>query len=334
VGPFDGTQNDPRPRRSGVLARTPDRAQGHHLALIYRGLDEFVDSVTTYVRQGLSADEPVFVMASRPKIEGLRDALGDDARSVEFADAEAGYKPQVRATFECLGYIEQQQGRRSRLVAEQVLGRRTPVEVEDYLRMESAANVVYQPYPVEILCPYDASALRPGLVEACRRTHAELLDDDGVRASGQFVDPPRFISGTTSVPKPPTSAPSMTCHTAADLPAARHFAQAELRRAGLPEPVADDVVLAVSELLSNALTHGRPPVGLSIYTEDLAGGNPVLACHVDDTGHAPVDPLAGYAPPRDLGVHGRGLWMARQLCDSVQLSADHTGTHVRALSLL
>lgn len=307
---------------------------GRHLATVYEGVDEFVMRVTSYVRQGVSAGEPVFVMAARHKIDAVREALGDDAPSVEFADAEVGYHPQIRATFECLGYIEQQQGRRSRLVAEQVLGRRTPVEVADYLRMESAANVVYQPYPVEVLCPYDASALRPELVEACRRTHAELLDDHGVRASTSFVDPPRFIRDSTTVPEAPAWAPSLTCHTAADLPAARRFVQAQVRLAGLPDATADDVVLAVSELLSNALTHGRPPARLSIYTEDVAGADPVLACHVHDGGHLPVDPLAGYAPPMDLGTDGRGLWMARQLCDSVQVSADHTGTHVRALSLL
>jgi anti-sigma regulatory factor (Ser/Thr protein kinase) len=334
VGPFDGTpaQDDPMPRGAGGCARPRDR--GNHLALIYGGPDEFVDRVTTYVRQGLSADESVFVMAARPKIDRLRDALGDDAPAVEFADAEAGYHPQVRATFECLGYIERQQGRRSRLVAEQALGRRSPVEVADYLRMESAANVVYQPYPVEILCPYDASALRPELVEACRRTHSELLDDAGAHASTAFVDPHRFIPDSTTVSAAPVSAPSFLCRTTADLPAARRFAEVQVRRAGLLEPAAGDVVLAVSELLSNALTHGLAPARLSIYTEDAAGANPVLACHVHDGGHLPVDPLAGYAPPRELGNHGRGLWMARQLCDSVQVGADHTGTHVRALSLL
>lgn len=302
--------------------------------MIYEGVDEFVMRVTSYVRQGLSAEEPVFVMAARHKTDAVREALGDDAPSVGFADAEVGYHPQIRATFECLGYIEQQQGRRSRLVAEQVLGRRTPVEVADYLRMESAANVVYQPFPVEVLCPYDASALRPELVEACRRTHAELLDVHGVRASTSFVDPSRFIGDSTTVPEVPASAPSVTCLTAADLPAARRFAQVQVRLAGLPDATADDLVLAVGELLSNALTHGRPPARLSIYTEDVTGADPVLACHVHDGGHLPVDPLAGYAPPMDLGTNGRGLWIARQLCDSVQVSADHTGTHVRALSLL
>jgi anti-sigma regulatory factor (Ser/Thr protein kinase) len=208
------------------------------------------------------------------------------------------------------------------------------MEVSDYLRMESAANVVYQPYPVEILCPYDASALRSELIEACRRTHAELLDDLGVRPSPQFVDPRRFIPDSTVAAVPPATAPRIACLTGADVPAARHFTREMVRRAGLPEGVVDDVVLAVSELVSNALTHGRPPAQLSVYTEHAPGLAPVLVCHVHDDGGVPVDALAGYAPPTGLGTSGRGLWMARQLCDSVEVSTEAGVTHVRVLSLL
>ena len=310
------------------------RAPGSHLALIYHGLDDFVGRVSAYVRGGLALDESVLVLASQQKVERVRDALGPDAAAVEFADAEAGYHPQLRATYECLHYIQRQQGRRSRVVAEQALGRRSPVEVADYLRMESAANVVYQPYPVEILCPYDAAALRSELVEACRRTHAELLEDTGARPSALFIDPHQFIPDSTEVPEPPVSAPTIECLIGADVPAARHFTREEVRRAGLPEDVVDDVVIAVSELVANALTHGRPPARLSVYTEHPPGQSPVLVCHVRDEGGLPLDALAGYAPPMDLGTSGRGLWMARQLCDSVQVCTDGATTHVRALSLL
>jgi anti-sigma regulatory factor (Ser/Thr protein kinase) len=179
-----------------------------------------------------------------------------------------------------------------------------------------------------------ASALRSDLLEACRRTHAELLDDLGVRPSPLFVDPHRFIPHSTAVPQPPASAPAITCLTGADVPAARHFTRAEVRRAGLPDDVVDDVVLAVSELVSNALTHGRPPARLSVYTERESGQAPVLVCHVRDDGGVAVDALAGYAPPTDLGTSGRGLWMARQLCDSVEVSTAGGPTHVRVLSLL
>jgi anti-sigma regulatory factor (Ser/Thr protein kinase) len=310
------------------------RAPGSHLALIYHGVDEFVARVGGYVRAGLALEEPVLVLASREKVQKVRDELGAEATAVEFADAETGYHPQLRATYECLDYIQRQEGRRSRVVAEQTLSRRSPMEVSDYLRMESAANVVYQPYPVEILCPYDASTLRSELIEACRRTHAELLEHDGARSSASFVDPRQFIPDSTTVPEPPASAPTIECLTGADVPAARQFTREEVSRAGLPEHVVDDVVIAVSELVANALTHGRPPARLSVYTEHPPGQAPVLVCHVRDGGGIPVDALAGYAPPRELGTGGRGLWMARQLCDSVQVSTDSAATHVRALSLL
>jgi hypothetical protein len=86
--------------------------------------------------------------------------------------------------------------------------------------------------------------------------------------------------------------------------------------------------------VANALTHGRPPARLLVYTEHPPGQAPVLVCHVRDDGGVPVDALAGYAPPTDLRTSGRGLWMARQLCDSVEVSTDGEATHVRVLSLL
>ncbi len=351
MGPLNGTNalHGQRPGGRVAASRVPEETPTHaladrpetvptspgsHLAMIYHGVDEFVGRVSGYVRAGLALEEPVLVLASREKVDRVRDELGADAAAVEFADAEAGYHPQLRATYECLDYIQRQEGRRSRVVAEQALGRRSPLEVADYLRMESAANVVYQPYPVEILCPYDAAALRSELVEACRRTHAELLEDTGARPSALFVDPHRFIPDSTEVPEPPVSAPTIECLTGADVPAARHFTREEVRRAGLPDAVVDDLVLAVGELVSNALTHGRPPARLSVYTERLPGEAPVLVCHVRDDGGIPVDALAGYAPPRELGTGGRGMWMARQLCDSVQVSTDGAVTHVRAMSLL
>lgn len=324
----------PRQAASPALEPAAGPTPGSHLALIYHGVDEFVGRVSAYVRAGLALDEPVLVMAPREKVERVHEVLGADAAAVEFADAEVGYHPQARSTYECLAYIQRQQGRRSRVVAEQALSRRSPVEVADYLRIESAANVVYQPYPVEILCPYDASALRRELVDACRRTHAELLEDTGARPSAQFVAPQRFIAESIPVPVPPASAPVFECHSGADLPAARQFAHHQVRGAGLPDDVADDVVLAVSELVSNAVTHGLPPASLSVYTERVPGQGPVVVCHVRDAGGVVVDALAGYAPPTGLGTSGRGLWMARQLCDSVEVSTDGVATHVRVLSLL
>ncbi|WP_214410062.1 ATP-binding protein [Sphaerisporangium fuscum] len=66
----------------------------------------------------------------------------------------------------------------------------------------------------------------------------------------------------------------------------------------LPDHLADDVVLAVGELLANAMTYGKPPVRLSLWQR---GGE--LCVRVSD--HGPEQPRH-----LDLGieaVHGRGL---------------------------
>ena len=42
-----------------------------------------------------------------------------------------------------------------------------------------------------------------------------------------------------------------------------------------------------------------------------------------------LDPFAGFAPPAAPSDHGYGLWLARQLCDAVDVDVDASGTHVR-----
>ena len=66
--------------------------------------------------------------------------------------------------------------------------------------------------------------------------------------------------------------------------AARHFVEECLRSWGLAA-AAERIVLAVSELVTNAVTHGRGPVALTlganndrvrVDVEDQGGGTPVL----------------------------------------------------------
>ena len=81
---------------------------------------------------------------------------------------------------------------------------------------------------------------------------------------------------------------------------------------------------AASEVLTNALVHGSPPVLVHLYEEA-----DMWVCHVQDGGGLPVDPLAGVVPPDDPSDHGYGLWLARQLVAAVDVGSDTTGTHVR-----
>lgn len=65
-----------------------------HEALLYAGLDDFVDRVGRFVREGLEAGDAILVVVSAQKIGLLREYLGPDAHGVRFSDmVEVGRNP-------------------------------------------------------------------------------------------------------------------------------------------------------------------------------------------------------------------------------------------------
>ena len=105
---------------------------------------------------------------------------------------------------------------------------------------------------------------------------------------------------------------------------------AGLRRAvradlhGVSDEVADDVVLALSEVATNAVLHGS------------SGGQPIqVVVHVSDgwveasvLDHGPQPPPGLPADSDELGAGGRGLWLLGRLVDEVRLERVKLGTRV------
>ena len=238
-------------------------------------------------------------------------------------DARDGYRPQWNVFRAVLDSLAQAPGRRLRVVAEQDLSVRSPAEIRDYRRLEAMVNVVFRDHPLTLLCPYDANALSTELFDISRQTHVSVMDATGSRPNEQFCDPAAVLHGLSSVTAAPASAAALRCDGPADVSAARRFVRENASRVGLGEDATDDLVLAVTEVLTNALTHGQPPRRLHLYD-----AGPTWVCHVHDSGAGPGDPFAGYAPPALPSDHGYGLWLARQLCDAVDVGVDATGTHV------
>ena len=150
-------------------------------------------------------------------------------------------------------------------------------------------------------------------------------------------DPAGIGGGIVADVHPVAGAPHARCATEQgldDRPAQRDADREALERAravralgsrdGLDAGVVDDLELAVSEILTNALLHGSPPTLVHLYEEA-----DMWVCHVQDGGGLPVDPLAGVVPPTEPSDHGYGLWLARQLVAAVDVGSDLTGTHVR-----
>ena len=98
-----------------------------------------------------------------------------------------------------------------------------------------------------------------------------------------------------------------------------------------PRDAVEDFLLAVDEMTSNAVRHGLPPVSLRLWI----GGDRIV-CVIGDGGPGWDDPFAGYGPAHgdDLSRGGMGLWLARQLCDHVDIEHGDGGVRVRLTTRL
>jgi anti-sigma regulatory factor (Ser/Thr protein kinase) len=105
--------------------------------------------------------------------------------------------------------------------------------------------------------------------------------------------------------------------------ALRKAVYAEATDAGMSPSRAEELVLAASEALTNALVHGEPPLYALVWTEDGE-----MVCRIGDSGPGIADPLAGWLPPPRPSHGGWGLPIARQLCDALELDRDEHGTAV------
>ena len=82
-------------------------------------------------------------------------------------------------------------------------------------------------------------------------------------------------------------------------------------------------MLCVNEIAANSLLHGGGSGVLRVWAEPST-----LICEVADSGTI-ADPLVGRQSPSLERVGGRGLWLANQLCDLVQIRSGAAGTVVR-----
>jgi len=315
-----------RSRREGSGVTPDDAPCGKHRALLYEDASGFVDGVGAFAREGLRAGDHVLVAVTGRKRAWIEEELGDEADAVEFLDAGALYERHGVMFHEVLRSMARHgtpgEGR-LRLVAEQALARRAPADVRDYMRYEAAANVAYDAFDVAVVCPYDTAQLPAQVVDAALETHPEVLDASGTRRNERFVDPRAFLRRRGEIPGPPADVVPYRIERPEDLVDVRAFVTARGRAADLSRLSTEELALAASELAANALVHGRSPRRLWTYVADDR-----FVCRLEDAGPGFRDPLAGYFPPASNAHGGRGLWIARQLCDVVEITSDRAGTVV------
>lgn len=109
----------------------------------------------------------------------------------------------------------------------------------------------------------------------------------------------------------------------------RHVISSFLEDSPLDELAGQDLVGAVSEVVTNAQLHGRPPVRVRAWMADDE-----VVVTVLDQGEGPdSDEELGVRPvARGPGEGGLGLWLAGQLCDELALGQTPSGFAVRLRS--
>src|SRR5579859_1834032 len=301
---------------------------GHfHEAGFYGSDAEFAALIVPFAEEGIAAGEPVIIGYDDRKTGLLRSWLTDPS-AVEFMGDQDLYATPARAiaTYRRLFESHVAMGARQIRIAGDVPHPGNGGRFEGWDRYESAVNTVWDEFPVWARCLYDTTTAPAAVLDIVERTHPYIVSPTGQhRSSGRYQNAAVF-EGLPHAPDPLEHSPplaELVNRPAAD---ARH-ALARIARGRIPATTLQDLLIAVTEAVTNAQLHGRPPTTVRIWA---TGDRIVVAVH--DTGHGPADRLAGLVPApgstpdRRLGL---GLWVMHQLDIDVALTRTGDGFTVR-----
>ncbi|WP_171172163.1 sensor histidine kinase [Streptomyces sp. I05A-00742] len=297
-----------------------------HPALFYRDGKEYVSALTAFVREGLTAGDPVAVAVPRARLELLRAELGTDGADVRFIDMEeAGRNPGRIIPRVLRAFADAHRDRHVRIIGEPVWAGRSATEYPACVQHEALINHAFAGRRVTIVCPYDTSLLAPRAVADAYATHPVIIDGDRNGPSGSYAPDHIIAVYNQPLPPPPDGRVLSFAFDSALLPEARRVVVERAAALGLSPGRRDDLALAVAELTTNSVVHGGGSGTVRIWAEADH-----VVWEVEDRGHV-ADPLAGRRPPTPDRPGGRGLLLVHTLSDLVRTHTHAGGTTTRCL---
>jgi anti-sigma regulatory factor (Ser/Thr protein kinase) len=296
----------------------PTRFEGFaHPVLIYGSDDEFMEVALPFVEEGISRSEPTLVAVQEHNLENLRRALGGEPEGVSLPSLEQWYETSARTREKFASWAADRlgSGGRVRLMGEPPWATGNQAQVRDWARHESVLNVAFAGKPITFLCPYDARVLPAEIIEHAHSTHPTIAAGRGWTDSKGYEDPLDFCRRLDDRVVSPASDPEVELEFGLiELARLRRIVNGSARGAGLPKRKAEELALAVNEITTNAVVHGKPPATLRLWTRPDE-----VICEIGDSGPGIQDVLAGQFVPAPEDTGGRGLWVARLLCDAVEI---------------
>ncbi|SFQ04078.1 Anti-sigma regulatory factor (Ser/Thr protein kinase) [Amycolatopsis arida] len=314
--------------RSGAAAGS----EGYfHQTGFYGSDDEFLALVIPFLEGGRDAGEPTLAAFDQRNERLVRGALADP-EGISFVPNDVQYARPASAIRSYQRLVDEHMaaGAEQIRITGDVPHPGMGAPWDWWARYEAAINHALAPYPLWGLCPYDTRTTPDEVLADVARTHPHLATVDGLHhANDRYEDATGFLSRHSPGHVDPLelSPPLVTLVDPAPK-AARHAAAELGATAALPATHREDLVMAASEVVTNAVRHGRPPVELRGWATT---GRAVLT--VTDRGDGPHDPFAGLLPARPRGsTGGLGLWVVHQICDYVTLHRHDDGFTVRLVA--
>jgi anti-sigma regulatory factor (Ser/Thr protein kinase) len=308
---------------TALLDRDAPTAGFAHEAMFYRGEAGFLDGVVPFVREGLEHGETVLVAEPGPRLQLLREALGEDAGQVQFLDmAEIGANP-ARIIGVWASVVARYADGGLRGVGEPAWSGRRPAELVECQLHELLLNHAFADGPSwQLMCPYDEQHLPGAVCRGALQAHPVRATPGERRASTTFADDGHVAAFAAPLP-PSGDAVLSGTFGPADVPAARRTVAHWARSCGLPEDRVEVLELAASELATNSIRHGGGSGTVAMWLDGSAA-----VVEFSDAGVL-TDPMSGRRTPTLHQQGGRGLYLVNQLCDLVQLRSSDRGTTVR-----
>jgi anti-sigma regulatory factor (Ser/Thr protein kinase) len=296
-----------------------------HEAALYASDSEFLAVTRPFILDGLEAGEPTLVVVSQAKIEALRLCLGDAASNVQFADMHVVGANPARIIPAWREFLDRHgaNGRQAvRGIGEPIDTSRRPAEVVESQIHESLLNLAFADDPdFALLCPYDTAGPDAATIAEAQRSHPHVRDAMSSNGSQRYEHPHHPLAHHRALPPPPVGTDTVAFD--GGLAAIRQVVSDQCSALGTDPVRSDDFVLAVNEIATNSLRHGGGHGSYTLWHDD-----DVLYCEIRDAGEI-TNPLVGRSCPPPQQTGGRGLWIANQACDLVQVRTGPSGTVVR-----
>ncbi len=192
---------------------------------------------------------------------------------------------------------------------------------------EAALNISLGGLPVTQVCAYPQMPLHRVVADAAVANHPLLLRGTELTANPDHRAPAEVLTAMPVCAPYILGPPDIFLrYNTFELSRVRRAVEDAVSGIELDPDRAEDMVLAVNEIATNAVEHGSAQAELFVWATPGE-----LVCELHDEGDLGL-PLIGLAPPHPSQARGRGTWIARQLCDSLHVWHDDSGTHVRLLA--